>query len=90
MKVMCILSLKTFIAKTRLHPKFGGEWSCEILNMIAGDLIGHFSNVQSIKFDGEVPNLVLANDIKNFNRNNLVGSFGLMNNNRFSLNLYKL
>jgi len=82
--------IKNFYSQDEITSEVCGEWSCEILNMIAGDLIGHFSNVQSIKFDGEIPNLVLANDIKNFNRNNLVGSFGLMNNNRFSLDLYKL
>lgn len=67
-----------------------GEWSCEILNMITGDLIGHFANTKSIKFNGEIPILIEAPlNIKGLNQNNLIGSFGLINDNIFRLEIYK-
>ena len=82
--------IKNYYTADEITSDVCGEWSCEILNMITGDLIGHFANVESIKFSGEIPSLVETPlNIKGLSQNNLIGSFGLVNDNNFSLEIYK-
>jgi len=82
--------IKDYYAVDEITLDVCGEWSCEILNMITGDLIGHFANIKSIKFNGEIPSLIeIPLNIKGLSPNNLIGSFGLVNDNNFSLEIYK-